>query len=72
MKNTVHRIQSALTAVVLAGVLGGFPCVLRAEGLSFGGGAQEQQNSLAAAVEARLNKKQFHEVMRRWTTALPR
>jgi osmotically-inducible protein OsmY len=63
MRKTMRRTEFTLAAAMLAGALLSLPQLSRAAALASGSGAQAQQQSpAAAAVQARLNKKQFHDV----------
>jgi osmotically-inducible protein OsmY len=58
----MHTTRTALFTVALAGVLFALPSLSFASAPLPGAGAQAQENTAARDAEARLNKKQFHNV----------
>jgi osmotically-inducible protein OsmY len=63
MTKTMHATRTALVAATLAGALLSLPQISFAAGPASGANPQAQaDNPVAAAVQARLNKKQFHDV----------
>src|SRR5258708_26131596 len=64
MRKTMRRFQFAFVALLFAGSLLSLPLVSRAAALPSGAGlqAQQEENSITAAAQARLNKKQYKDI----------